>query len=161
MADFKAAIGYVLDNEGGYVNDPNDPGGETNFGISKRSYPNVDIRNLTRDGATAIYLRDFWKFDGLNDQRLATKLFDEYVNQGTHAIRALQQSLGYIQAGPIVADGNYGPATERAANAADSVRLLNEFEARLAYAHALDAIANPAQKADLLGWFRRDVKEPR
>ena len=44
MAEFSLAIPIVLENEGGYVDDPNDPGGETNFGISKRSYPNVDIK---------------------------------------------------------------------------------------------------------------------
>jgi lysozyme family protein len=50
----------LLDIEGGYVNDPNDPGCETNFGISKKSYPNVDIKNLTRSQAIAIYNRDYY-----------------------------------------------------------------------------------------------------
>lgn len=46
--------------EGGYVNDPDDPGGETNFGISKRSFPDVDIKNLTKDEAKEIYREHFW-----------------------------------------------------------------------------------------------------
>jgi lysozyme family protein len=58
--DFTTAINRTLGVEGGYVNDPNDPGGETKFGISKRAYPDVDIKNLTREQAVAIYKRDFW-----------------------------------------------------------------------------------------------------
>ena len=56
MAEFKLAIPRVITNEGGYVNDPDDPGGETKYGISKRSYPALDIKNLTVEQATAIYL---------------------------------------------------------------------------------------------------------
>jgi lysozyme family protein len=60
MSVFDDLIGRVLTHEGGYVSDPRDPGGETRFGIAKRSYPNVDIKALTRDDAIAIYRRDFW-----------------------------------------------------------------------------------------------------
>ena len=49
---FDTLISRVLSHEGDYVNDPSDPGGETKFGIAKRSYPHVDIRNLTRDGCS-------------------------------------------------------------------------------------------------------------
>ncbi len=59
--DFKKACDDLIDNwEGGYVNDPHDAGGETNMGISKRSYPDVDIKHLTREDAEEIYYRDFW-----------------------------------------------------------------------------------------------------
>ena len=51
---FDEIIDVVLHHEGGYVNDPKDPGGETNYGISKRAYPDVDIKNLTEDGAKDI-----------------------------------------------------------------------------------------------------------
>ena len=57
---FRKAIEVILKYEGGYVNDPNDLGSETNFGISKRSYPNVDIKNLTKEQAIEIYHRDWW-----------------------------------------------------------------------------------------------------
>lgn len=49
-----------IDHEGGCVNHPEDPGGETKFGITKRSYPHLNIRDLTLDDARAIYRRDFW-----------------------------------------------------------------------------------------------------
>jgi lysozyme family protein len=60
MTAFDSTFDRLIGNEGGYSNDPADPGGETNWGISKRSYPNVDIKKLTKDGAKAIYLMDFW-----------------------------------------------------------------------------------------------------
>ena len=55
LVEFDEIIEVVLHHEGGYVNDPDDPGGETNFGIAKRSHPDVDIANLTKDGAKEIY----------------------------------------------------------------------------------------------------------
>ena len=58
---FNDIIEHVLNHEGGYVDDPSDLGGETNFGIAKRFYPNVDIKNLTRDEAKNIYFEDYWK----------------------------------------------------------------------------------------------------
>ncbi len=61
MITFDDAFTRLLGNEGGYVNDPRDPGGETNWGISKRSYPTVDIKNLTRTQAEDIYMHDFWE----------------------------------------------------------------------------------------------------
>jgi len=60
MANFDKVIDKVLINEGGYVNDPHDSGGETNFGISKRAYPNVNIKELTTAGAKSIYKKDYW-----------------------------------------------------------------------------------------------------
>ena len=54
LVEFNDIIEVVLHHEGGYVNDPDDPGGETNFGIAKRSHPDVDIANLTKDGATIL-----------------------------------------------------------------------------------------------------------
>ena len=60
LTQFDDIIEVVLHHEGGYVNDPKDPGGETNFGIAKRSHPDVDIKNLTKDAAKDIYYEDYW-----------------------------------------------------------------------------------------------------
>ncbi len=57
---FYKSVQYVLDKEGGYVNDPADPGGETNFGIAKRYHPAVDIKNLTPEKAADIYYNEYW-----------------------------------------------------------------------------------------------------
>ena len=160
MADFSKAIGFVLSNEGGYE-PPNtaDRGGETNFGISKRQYPFLDIKKLTREEAIAIYERDYWKFDTITNQRVATKLLDAYVNMAPHeAIRLVQLALGAIQAGPIVADGKFGPDTLAHLNAADESRFIDEFKFQLVRFYDEDAKANPSATAELHGWWRRAVK---
>lgn len=84
QSDWEKAIGFVLRWEGGYANNPNDPGGETNYGISKRSYPDLDIRNLTRDQAIAIYERDYWHRSGAANLPWPMSLvhFDSAVNSG-------------------------------------------------------------------------------
>jgi lysozyme family protein len=55
MYNFKCSIEFVFRREDGYVNDPQDPGGETRYGISKRFHPKVDIKALTKDQASGIY----------------------------------------------------------------------------------------------------------
>lgn len=84
MASFDRAVAFVLRQEGDYVFSPRDPGGETRYGISKRTHPNVDITNLTLDGAKAIYKHDYWdalELDGLTDQ-WALFMFDSAVQHG-------------------------------------------------------------------------------
>lgn len=73
------------------MNDPHDPGGETNFGISKRSYPNLDIRNLTADDAVRIYRQDYWLPAGCDKlpAPLALLVFDTAVNMGLGAAAKL------------------------------------------------------------------------
>ena len=70
--------------EGGYVNDPNDPGGETKYGICKRDHPTVDIKNLTIDGAKAIYRSEYWNTAGCDNIPFPMDIvaFDIAVNQG-------------------------------------------------------------------------------
>lgn len=108
---FMLAINRVLGHEGGYVNDPQDPGGETNWGISKRSYPTVDIKNLTRNQAIAIYHKDFWvkaHCEELSDGA-GYQLLDSAVNSGIpQSMRFAQRALG------VADDGYYGPYTYQA-----------------------------------------------
>lgn len=108
---FDFALNIVLRHEGGYVNHPSDPGGETNFGISRRSYPELDIKNLTREQAGEIYRRDYWdkiKGDSL-PLMLAIFAFDTAVNMGvSKASRMLQEAAGVAQ------DGVIGPKTLKA-----------------------------------------------
>ena len=94
--NFDRAIDFVLRHEGGYVNDPRDPGGETNFGISRRAYPTLDIKNLTKEQATGIYRKDYW--DKVGGDILPWPwdliLFDTAVNQGVAwAIRFFVPSM--------------------------------------------------------------------
>jgi len=85
MNSFDAALKLILAHEGGYVNDPRDPGGETAYGISRRAYPNVNIRALTPESAGAIYKRDYWDACGCGqlEPALALCVFDSAVNHGT------------------------------------------------------------------------------
>ena len=111
---FERVIGIVLEHEGGYVNDPVDPGGETNYGISKRAYPDIDIGALTREQAKAIYRRDYW--DRLTLDRLETdpmlrgSMFDMAVNSGPlRAVELLQRAANAFLISQITEDGRMGP----------------------------------------------------
>jgi lysozyme family protein len=151
LANFNEAIGIVLDNEGGYINDKNDTGGETKYGISKRSYPNVDIKNLTEEEAIAIYLRDFWKFDGLINQAVANKVFDSYVNIKHTAVKYMQE----IVLKATQPDGEYGPVTEDAINRYEPNDFLNSLRARLVQHYKDFVEANPGEAKDLNGLLKR------
>jgi len=82
--DFDRAVEIILDKEKGYIFDKRDMGGETNWGICKKSYPNLDIKNLTQADAKKIYHDDFWdKCDiHLLPPGLNLLVFDCAVNQG-------------------------------------------------------------------------------
>lgn len=105
---FDQVFDKLINHEGGYVFNPHDPGGETKFGISKRSYPHLDIHSLTLADAKTIYRRDFWdraQCDKLHPD-LAFDLFDGAVNSGIgQAIRWLQRAVG------VADDGVVGPLT--------------------------------------------------
>jgi lysozyme family protein len=123
--EFDTAFDRLLGSEGGYVNHPNDPGGETNWGISKRSYPDVDIKNLTREGAKAIYLRDFWAPLGNAPAAIKFQVFDFAVNSGIQtAIRKLQSAIG------VVDDGHWGPKSAAKLAGMDVSDVLMRFIAR-------------------------------
>lgn len=119
MADFDRAFKKVVFNEGGYVNDPDDAGGETYMGISRRAYPNSiiwkHIDEITKRYKTiktinqklkenieltekikAIYKSDYWmpfNLDNVNTQRLADQIFDNAVNRGVSATKKLIQRI--------------------------------------------------------------------
>ena len=116
---FLDAFREVLGYEGGYVNDPADAGGETKYGISKRSYPSRDIKNLTLQDAQAIYYVDFWRalrLDELTDYQIALELFDTGVNCGVGtAARIAQRALNFL-GGSVEVDGNMGTRTISALN---------------------------------------------
>lgn len=111
--NFDSAFELVIGHEGGYVNDPKDPGGETKYGISKRSYPGEDIPNLTLARAKFLYLRDFWGPCGaaVVPGPLRFHLFDFAVNSGPQtAAKHLQKVVG------AVPDGQIGPKSLAAVN---------------------------------------------
>lgn len=96
-AEFQTAVAAVIEEEtggdptGGQTNDPNDPGGLTRWGISKRNHPQVNVANLTRDDAVAIYRTEYWQpllpFNlSTTFQRIA---FESAINEGLGKTKAL------------------------------------------------------------------------
>jgi lysozyme family protein len=162
MDNFDLCLAFTLREEGGYTDDPADPGNwtggapgqgalrGTNFGISAAAYPTLDIRNLTADAAAAIYRQDYWsKLQGdALAMPVALVTFDAAVNAGVHrAATWLQQALG------VVADGIIGPSTLIALAAADAGAVAQEaLVRRLAFLTGLPGWARFG-----LGWTRRVI----
>lgn len=96
--DFRDHLALVLKHEGGVSNNGNDPGGYTKFGLSKRSHPNIDFNNLTKNQVAEIYFRDYYVPSGApfyRDEKLAVVAFDTLVNHGIGKGRELiRQSRG-------------------------------------------------------------------
>jgi lysozyme family protein len=152
--NFDLAFDRLMGNEGGYVNNPADPGGETNWGICKRSYPDIEIASLTREQAKAIYLRDFW-IRGQMDKMpgaIAFQAFDIAVNSGIEtAVRMLQRAVG------VADDGHIGPVTLAAIAAKPLADVL-----MLVVAERLDFYAKLTRFDSFgRGWTRRCAKDLR
>ena len=146
-------IELTLEYEGGYVDHPDDPGGETKFGISQKSYPHLVIKSLTREQAIDIYKRDFfdrYKLQLISSIRIRWKIFDMIVNLGPgRAIRYLQDAIGAEK------DGIIGVETIRETNSADEEKLMLKLIERQAKHYVRRARANPSQVVFLEGWVNR------
>lgn len=153
MASFDKAIIIVLTHEGGYVNDPSDSGGETNFGICKRDNPQLDIRHLTKDTATAWYKTNWWDkygFQRINDDELASYMFDHAVNVGmTSMTKCVQQVIG------VTVDGQIGPQTIGAINSMYMPSMLITIQDAL-WRHYVKILAvHPEDEKFRKGWHSR------
>lgn len=149
--NFDQAFERLIGHEGGYVNDPRDPGGETKFGISRRSYPGETIRTMTLERAKAIYLRDFWGpagCDGVPDG-VKFDLFDMAVNSGVkQAVLTLQRAVG------VDDDGKLGPITLQAVASMPGLRFVARFNG-----HRLQFLSTLATwPAFGRGWANRIAK---
>jgi len=156
MSRFDEIIEVVLEHEGGYVNDPKDPGGETNFGIAKRSHPDVDIKNLTKEGAKEIYKEVYWdknKVESLPED-LWHIYFDCCVNMGkSRAVKILQQAANGKGAN-IDVDGGLGPNTLKAIS---NVELDRVRSYRVKY-YADLVTRKPDLERFYFGWFKRALE---
>ena len=141
MSDFERAVAHVLRFEGGYSDDKSDPGGETNFGISKRAHPTLDIKHLTKVEASAIYQRDYWTKNGCDTMAWPLSLihFDTCVN------------LGAAKASGMLARSNGDAAKYLADRRAYYERLIAKKPALVKYrngwlnrVHALETLATEA-----------------
>lgn len=155
---FERAVARVLENECGYTNDPYDSGGETKYGISKRSYPNLDIRNLTLDGAKLIYYRDFWepqKYKDFDSDELAEKVFDLAVNMGSARANELLQRALRAVGNPVKEDGIIGKITLTAINASNEKALLAALKSEAAGYYRSIVTKNSNQSRFINGWLNR------
>ena len=133
--NYPKCLAVILKKEGGYVNDPHDAGGETNMGISKRAFPDVDIKNLDVELASAIYKKYYWnqvKADEI-PSGLDLVVFDGAVNSGpAQSAKWLQKALG------IKADGVIGPVTLVALQGAPVASVIDKvLDQRLAFLKSL------------------------
>lgn len=151
MNGFDKAVEIVFHHEGGYVNDPVDPGGETRFGISKRAYPNENIRTLTRERARFLYFYDFWQPLALHNmpEPVTVLMFDMAVNLGhSAAVKVLQRAVN------VQDDGIIGPITLAAVRANFGRDLLGEITAqRILYYTSLGTFYRFGR-----GWVRRSMQ---
>lgn len=181
MADFAQAIRKIWRHEGvtfdaqgkvlrtGYVNDPDDPGGETNFGITlataRQNGFTRPMSEMTLDEAESIYRIQYWLGDGIEDQAIAEELFDTSVNCGRMlTVAFLQRTLNVLnQRGTIypdvLADGAFGSQTCSALNAAvkatprHKVCILRALDSLQAVHYITIAERNPKLEKFIPGWL--------
>lgn len=168
MADFNIALPLTLAFEGGNVDNPNDPGGQTNLGITLATFQATaqpllgidptpeNLSALTPDQAGVIYRANYWNpvhGDDLPLQELANILFDFYVNSGTHASKLLQSVINSMGAAPPIAvDGAIGPGTLAALAPLPQNDVYNNYkQGRIAYYQSLGA----EYPMFLHGWLNR------
>ncbi len=148
MSNFSIIFDRIIGHEAGYVNNLFDPGGETKWGISKRSYPHLDIAGLSRDDAKEIYYEDFWKKIQGDSMPFgqAFQCMDFAINSSiSTALRYLQRAVG------VADDGYIGPVTLSALGATDVNDFILKFNAeRLDYMTKLSNWPNASR-----GWARR------
>lgn len=144
-------INWIIEVEGNYVNDLNDPGGETKYGISKRSYPEINIQALTKHMAKVIYKTDYW--DQIRGDDLPTGLdlllMDTAINCGINtAVVILQRTIRTKQ------DGIFGPKTMKKLQTTHLSETIAEITAqRSIYYASIDNFDHFG-----LGWMRRLAK---
>jgi len=180
MADFNEAFNATMGHEGGYVNDPDDAGGETYRGIARKYNPSWSGWNLIDDTKPNInnasldpYVREFYeaqywdvnRLDDFDDQDVANEMFDTGVNMGIgRAGKFLQECLNYLNRNgslfdDLVVDGKIGPASLAGLNEIESngdseilLIMLNVCQGR----HYMEYMTkSPTQEKYARGWFKR------
>jgi lysozyme family protein len=149
---FEKCIEVLLKLEGGYSDRPSDKGGPTNYGLSQKSYPDINMKTLTRDRAIEIYYGDYWipmNLSVINDDELVLRLFCMGVNAGIRTtIKILQKLIG------VVADGFIGSETARAIREFNG-NIVDEFIKRQKKFYVALVQKDESQRPNLLGWLNR------
>ena len=157
LITFNDIIEKVLEHEGGYVDDSDDLGGETNFGITKRFYPDVDIKNLTKEEAKDIYYQDYWLKNKVNKMPPELKYiyFDMCINMGKRtAVKILQRASNNKNSKDIEVDGGLGTNTFEAIQDLE-VERVRAYRVK----YYVDLVnKKPEQEKFYFGWFRRSLQ---
>ena len=154
---FSFAVEYVIQNEGGYSDHPDDRGGSTKWGITRSTAHEygLDFEQLTMAQARSIYRDSYWMFDAIRDRRLAAKMLDVVVNFGkAGGTRVLQKACG------ADVDGIYGPETGRRLTNAATDDMLERIAVAAADRYIDIVLAKPTQLVFLKGWIRRALRQP-
>lgn len=178
MSDFAAAIKVILGHEGGLVDNPNDHGGVTNFGLTipflnanvdpnkyaghPMPWTREDVIHMQLPAAIAIYREAIWDRHGygsIDDTLVATKVFDMAVNMGE--VRGEKLTQRAVNATgikpPLMIDGNLGPKSYTAINSINRDALLHEMvEQQRAFYNAIIE-QDPSQKVFEHGWMERAI----
>lgn len=171
MADFNAFFPTLLKHEGGFVNDPADPGGATNKGVTLGTFqqcaqrllnlaPTLDnLKALTDAQAGTIYKALYWdkvRGDEITLQPLANIVFDFQVNAGANASKLLQRVLNDLGATPPLAvDGAIGAGTMRALSAADAKAVYARYKQGRKDYYTNLVNQRPSLNKFLKGWLNR------
>lgn len=189
MNSFEKAYAFTMQNEGGYVNDSDDKGGETYKGIStvflkllKTKYPErfgkyKDVTEISEEDRQFAYQKEFWeaaKADDIQDETLSIKIFDFAVNFGisdtTQLVQAACNSLffdlfaGIDVCAPVATflktDGVFGQKTLSAVNSFNPNKLLAALICLAMTKYRCIAKANKTQEENLDGWIARAKRMP-
>jgi lysozyme family protein len=161
ISNWQKSFELMLKSEGGYVNNPADPGGMTNLGVTKATWENwvgresdeAEMRGLTPEKVEPLYKKKYW--DAVRGDELPLGIsylcFDFAVNAGAgRSIKTLQTAVG------VTPDGGFGPMTMAAVQAVDPVELIERFsQAKEDFYRSLNTFATFGK-----GWLNRvaDVK---
>lgn len=174
MAEFEPAIAVVLEHEGGWSDDPADPGGATKWGVSLRYLSGLenaagdldgdgdvdadDVRGMSLEAAREIYRRRWWDaapFAAIESQAVATKALDLCVNRGmSRGVKLLQEAVRRA-GGEVVMDGLFGPNTLAAVNGLPAGWVLTELRSAASASYQRLVAVRPRLRRFLRGWLRR------
>jgi lysozyme family protein len=161
VPDYRDAINKVLQHEGGYVNNPADRGGPTNFGVTQKTYSDFighqasidEIKNMPIGNAITIYKKNYWDViqgDKIKQYAIAAAIFDQAINRGhVAAVKQAQRVLGLSQ------DGKMGPVTLAAINATPDTSFIPKYISESITAYKTIVANNPSQAVFLNGWLKR------
>lgn len=170
MAEFEPAVEALLKKEAGFVDDAADHGGATNFGISTRRFPEIDVATLTRSGAIELYRVNYWHplYERLDEQAVANKLLELTVHMAHDGVRPfwkgrmkgvdlIQRACRALGDREIAIDGIFGPQTLQAVRLERPAALLAAVRVEQCRHYLALVDKDESQRKFLRGWIRRAV----